>query len=61
MGDPGLIDPSLLLQADVPAEDVVAAVFGGGKTGEPGDGKVLVLPVRSAHRIRTGATGTEAV
>jgi nitrogen regulatory protein PII len=47
--------------ADIPAEDVVDAIAEGGKTGEPGDGKVFVLPVESAHQIRTGATGTEAV
>jgi nitrogen regulatory protein PII len=47
--------------ADIPAEDVVEAIAEGAHTGEPGDGKVFVLPVESAHQIRTGQTGTEAV
>ena len=47
--------------ADVPAEEVVNAIREAAHTGEPGDGKVFVLPVESATQIRTGATGTEAV
>ncbi|MEF8774962.1 MAG: P-II family nitrogen regulator [Haloarculaceae archaeon] len=47
--------------ADVPAEDVVDAIVDGGHTGEPGDGKVFVLPVDDAVQIRTGKTGPEAV
>jgi nitrogen regulatory protein PII len=47
--------------ADIPAEDVVEAIAEGAHTGEPGDGKVFVLPVESAHQIRTGKTGPEAV
>ncbi|MFT4947020.1 MAG: Amt family ammonium transporter, partial [Natronomonas sp.] len=30
-------------------------------TGEPGDGKVFVMPVEDALQIRTGKRGTEAV
>ena len=47
--------------ADVPADEVVEAIAGAAQTGEPGDGKVFVLPVESARQIRTGKTGTEAV
>jgi len=47
--------------ADVPAEDVVEAIVEAANTGEKGDGKVFVLPVESAHQIRTGKVGTEAV
>ncbi len=47
--------------ADVPAEDVVDAIVDGAHTGEPGDGKVFVLPVEDAVQIRTGKTGPEAV
>ena len=47
--------------ADIPAQDVVEAIAEGAKTGEPGDGKIFVLPVESAYQIRTGQTGTEAV
>ncbi|WP_336023963.1 P-II family nitrogen regulator [Halobellus salinisoli] len=47
--------------ADIPAEDVVEAIQDGAQTGEPGDGKIFVLPVESASQIRTGATGPDAV
>jgi nitrogen regulatory protein PII len=47
--------------SDVPADDVADAIVEGANTGEPGDGKVFVLPVESAHQIRTGDSGEEAV
>ncbi|MFB6119473.1 P-II family nitrogen regulator [Halosegnis sp.] len=46
---------------DIPAEDVAEAISESAKTGEPGDGKVFVLPVESAYQIRTGKTGPDAV
>ncbi|WP_276312928.1 P-II family nitrogen regulator [Halomicrobium salinisoli] len=47
--------------ADIPAEDVVEAIQEGAQTGEPGDGKVFVLPVEDAVQIRTGERGPDAV
>jgi len=47
--------------ADVPAEDVVEAIQEAAHTGEPGDGKIFVLPVTSARQIRTNKTGPDAV
>ncbi|MDR9429229.1 MAG: ammonium transporter [Natronomonas sp.] len=47
--------------ADIPAEDVAKAMCEGGKTGEPGDGKVFILPVEEAYQIRTDEVGTDAV
>jgi Amt family ammonium transporter len=47
--------------ADVPAEDVVDAIQEAAHTGEPGDGKVFIMPVDGAVQIRTGKEGTEAV
>jgi Amt family ammonium transporter len=47
--------------ADVPADEVAAAIADAADTGEPGDGKVFVLPVADALQIRTGKRGTEAV
>ncbi len=47
--------------ADVPAEDVVEAIREGANTGEPGDGKIFVLPVEDATQVRTGDTGPGAV
>ena len=42
-------------------EQVVAAIVQAAKTGKIGDGKVFVLPVESAIRIRTGETDGEAL
>ncbi|CAI48552.1 transport protein (probable substrate ammonium) [Natronomonas pharaonis DSM 2160] len=47
--------------ADIPAEDVAEAIAEAGKTGDPGDGKVFILPVDEAYQIRTGEVGTDAV
>jgi Amt family ammonium transporter len=47
--------------ADIPAADVVEAIREAANTGEPGDGKIFVLPVESAVQVRTGKEGPDAV
>jgi Amt family ammonium transporter len=47
--------------ADVPADEVAEAVRDAANTGEPGDGKIFVLPVEDAVQVRTGKRGPEAV
>jgi Amt family ammonium transporter len=47
--------------ADVPTEDVISAIEDAANTGEPGDGKIFVMPIEDALQIRTGNRGTEAV
>ncbi|WP_232703242.1 ammonium transporter [Halobacterium wangiae] len=47
--------------ADIPAEEVVAAIREAADTGEPGDGKIFVLPVENAVQVRTGIEGPDAV
>ncbi|PSP16622.1 ammonium transporter [Halobacteriales archaeon QH_10_67_13] len=47
--------------ADTPTEDVVAAIERAANTGQAGDGKIFILPITDALRIRTGERGTEAV
>ena len=42
-------------------ETVVNAILNSAVTGEVGDGKIFVLPVEDAIRIRTGEHGDEAV
>ncbi|MGB3809576.1 MAG: P-II family nitrogen regulator [Parvibaculum sp.] len=39
----------------------IAAISGAAKTGNIGDGKVFVVPVEQALRIRTGETNDEAI
>ncbi|WP_332897455.1 MULTISPECIES: P-II family nitrogen regulator [unclassified Haladaptatus] len=47
--------------ADIPAETVVSAIQEAANTGQPGDGKIFVLPVEEAVQIRTGKRGRDAV
>jgi Amt family ammonium transporter len=47
--------------ADVPAAEVATAIREAANTGEPGDGKVFVLPVTDAVQVRTGDSGPAAV
>ena len=46
---------------DVRVEAVVEAITGAARTGEIGDGKIFILPVDEAVRIRTGERGDETV
>ena len=46
---------------DSQVEEAVKAIISAAKTGKIGDGKVFVLPVDTAIRIRTGETGSEAI
>lgn len=47
--------------ADIPAEEVVNAIRDAANTGEPGDGKIFVIPIEDAYQVRTGNTGPDAV
>jgi nitrogen regulatory protein P-II 1 len=47
--------------ADMSVAAVVDAIAGAAKTGEIGDGKIFVIPVEDALRIRTGERGEEIV
>lgn len=46
---------------DEVAESAVEAVIKSARTGKFGDGKIFVLPVEEAVRIRTGEQGVNAV
>ena len=50
-----------IVVSDGVAEKVVSAIVGAAKTGKIGDGKVFVLPVEHAIRIRTEEVGDQAV
>ena len=47
--------------ADDMADKVVEAIVGAANTGRIGDGKIFVLPMEEAVRIRTGERGPDAV
>lgn len=50
----------LVIAADL-VDEVVAAVQREASTGRIGDGKIFVLPVEQAIRIRTGETGIDSL
>ena len=50
-----------LVLADNVVDTAIKAIVEAAKTGKIGDGKVFVLPVENAIRIRTGETGDQAV
>jgi nitrogen regulatory protein P-II 1 len=43
------------------AERVVEAISAAAKTGQIGDGKIFVVPIEGAMRIRTGETNADAL
>jgi len=43
------------------ADEVVAAIQGAARTGKVGDGKIFVLDLQAALRVRTGETDVEAL
>ncbi len=56
--------PKIKIEVVVPSDLVaktVSAISGAAKTGQIGDGKIFVVPVESALRIRTGETDSDAI
>jgi nitrogen regulatory protein PII len=56
--------PKVQVEVAVPetlAAVAVAALARAAHTGKIGDGKIFVLPLADAHRIRTGETGDAAI
>ena len=56
--------PKIKLELVLPeaqVEAAITAIVGAAKTGKIGDGKIFVLPIEEAIRIRTSETGDNAV
>ena len=56
--------PKLKIEVVVLDDDVprtLNAIVAGARTGEIGDGKIFVLPVENAVRVRTGESGDNAI
>ena len=49
----------VVLEEDVPV--AINAIVRNARTGEMGDGKIFVLPVENAVRVRTGEAGEDAI
>jgi len=56
--------PKTMLDIAVPSEraaEVIATIVKAANTGKIGDGKIFVLPIEYAMRIRTGESGDGAL
>jgi len=50
-----------IVVSDDQCEEVVQAIRKAAYTGEIGDGKIFILPLEDALRIRTGERGEDAI
>ncbi len=64
LGEKGKLYPKRMITAIVEDSQVgcvVETIVNTNQTGKPGDGKVFVLPVGDAVRVRTGETGLASI
>ncbi|MDK2957340.1 MAG: nitrogen regulatory protein 2 [Desulfovibrionales bacterium] len=64
LGEPGRLYPKRVLSVVVPNEQVqpiIEALIKVNATGNPGDGKIFVMPVSDSVRVRTNERGEKAV
>lgn len=64
LGAKGQLYPKRMVTAVVPdkmVKEVVRAITAANRTGKPGDGKIFVLPLADAVRVRTGEKGAKAI
>ena len=64
LGAKGQLYPKRMVTAVVPdkkVKEVVRAITAANQTGRPGDGKIFVLPLADAVRVRTGEKGGKAI
>lgn len=50
-----------ILTTDDKVEDIIKTIISSGRTGEVGDGKIVVYDVANVTRIRTGEVGENAL
>ncbi len=50
-----------MVVTDEMVDPIIEKVMSAARTGSIGDGKIFVIPVESAVRIRTGETGSDAL
>lgn len=50
-----------ILTTDDKVEDIIKTIVSSGRTGEVGDGKIVVYDVANVTRIRTGEVGESAI
>ena len=64
LGEKGKLYPkrvvTIVVEDDL-VDTVVDSIISVNKTGKPGDGKIFVLPLKDAVRVRTGETGARSI
>jgi nitrogen regulatory protein PII len=56
--------PKLKIEVALPddrVDDTISAITRAARTGKIGDGKIFVMDIVAAHRVRTGETGDNAL
>jgi nitrogen regulatory protein PII 2 len=64
LGNKDKLYPKRMLTVVVPAEKVetvVQTIIRTNQTGQPGDGKIFILPVADAVRVRTAESGVKSI
>ena len=64
LGEKGKLYPkrvvTIVVEDDF-VDTVVDSIVSVNKTGKPGDGKIFILPLKDAVRVRTGESGTKSI
>jgi nitrogen regulatory protein PII 2 len=64
LGAKGQLYPKRLITVvvkDKEVKEVVQAIIEANQTGRPGDGKIFIVPLSDAVRVRTGEQGAKAI
>ena len=64
LGEKGKLYPKRMVTVvvdDEEVETVVDAIMDINRTGKPGDGKIFVMPIADAVRVRTGEAGIASI
>jgi len=64
LGEKGKLYPKRLITIVVEddfVDTVVESIISVNKTGKPGDGKIFILPLGDAVRVRTGESGMKSI
>lgn len=64
LGEKGKLYPKRMVTVvvdDEEVESVIDAIMETNRTGKPGDGKIFVMPIADAVRVRTGEAGTASI
>ncbi|MEF2144218.1 MAG: P-II family nitrogen regulator [Desulfovibrionaceae bacterium] len=64
LGEKGKLYPKRMITVVLPddeVDDVLKTIIDVNRTGKPGDGKIFVLPVTDAVRVRTAERGAKSI